>query len=200
MAAPDPRIDAYIARAAPFARPILDELRARVHAACPDAEETLKWSAPAFTCQGRLLAVMAAFKQHVAFNLWQGARVMEQEAGSEAMGQFGRLASVADLPPRPAMAALLRQARALGVAGQPGGGRKRTAPKASPRPPADLVEALAGNPAARATFEGFPPGKQRDYVDWIVEAKREATRRNRIEQAVAWLAEGKARHWKYESC
>lgn len=200
MSAPDPRIDAYIARAAPFARPVLEELRARVHAACPDAEETVKWGAPAFTCQGKLLAVMAAFKQHVALNLWQGARVIEQEAGGQAMGQFGRLTSVADLPSRPAMAALLRQARALGAAGEAGGGRKRTTPKPPPQPPADLVEALAGNAAARTTFEGFPPGKQRDYVDWIVEAKRDATRRARVEQAVAWLAEGKARHWKYETC
>ncbi len=58
----DPRIDAYIAKAAPFAQPILNHVRTRVHAVVPEVEETLKWSAPAFTLGGKILLMMAAFK------------------------------------------------------------------------------------------------------------------------------------------
>ncbi|OQA35956.1 MAG: hypothetical protein BWY56_01492 [Acidobacteria bacterium ADurb.Bin340] len=198
MPTPDPRIDAYLAQAAPFARPILAELRARIHAVCPEAEETLKWKAPAFTYRGKLLAVMAAFKGHVAFNLWHGTQVMET-ATQEALGQFGRLTTPKDLPSRKAFGAPVKAAMALIESGAPTGAGK-AAPKPPVAPPEDLRAALAGNPAARATFEGFPPGKQRDYVDWILEAKRPDTRQRRIEQAVAWLAEGKARNWKYETC
>jgi len=199
MPAPDPRIDAYLAQAAPFARPILAELRARIHAVCPEAEETLKWKAPAFTYRGKLLAVMAAFKGHVAFNLWHGAQVMET-ATESAMCQFGRIATLEDLPSRKAFAAPIKAAMALIASGAPRCGKACAQPKAPAIPPEDFRAALAANPAARATFEGFPPGKQRDYVEWILEAKRPDTRQRRIEQAVGWLAEGKSRNWKYETC
>lgn len=201
MTTPDPRIDAYIAKAGEFAQPILQELRARVHAACPSAEETLKWSAPSFTYQGKILAVMAAFKQHVAFNLWHGAKVVG-EGGTpvEGMGQFGRLARVADLPAKRAMTGYIREAMKLIDAGGTAGGTKSATPKPRVDAPDDLLAALAGNPKAQVTFDGFPPGKQRDYIDWIIQAKREDTRQRRLVQAVEWLAEGKARHWKYQDC
>lgn len=198
MTATEPRIDAYIARSADFARPILDELRARVHAACPDVEEAIKWSAPGFTYKGKLLAMMAAFKQHVAFNLWHGAEIVgSAESAGEGMGQFGRLTRVADLPGKRETTRFIREAMALIDAGV-----TRRVTKAPPKPPAampdDLHGALKRNAEARATFEGFPPGKQREYIEWIVEAKREATRKGRLDQAIEWLAEGKARNWKYQ--
>lgn len=201
MTATDPRIDAYIAKAAEFAKPILDELRLRVHAACPEAEEAVKWGAPSFVYQGKILAVMAAFKQHVAFNLWHGAKVVADDAkAAEGMGQFGRLESIKDLPGKREMTGYIRKAMKLIEAGETKGGTKNAKPKPPVEPPQDLLDALAANPRARATFEAFTPGKKRDYVDWIVEAKREDTRKRRLAQAVEWMAEGKARHWKYESC
>lgn len=201
MAATDPRIDAYIAKAGEFARPILRELRQRVHTACPTAEETLKWSAPSFTYQGRILAVMAAFKQHVAFNLWHGAKVVEAGGRSgEGMGQFGRLTRVSEIPAKRAMTGYIRQAMKLIDAGGTAGGTRSATPRPRLDPPDDLLSALAANPQAQATFDGFPPGKQRDYVEWIIDAKREDTRQRRLVQAVEWLAEGKSRHWKYQDC
>ena len=152
MPAPDPRIDAYLAQAAPFARPILAELRARIHAVCPEAEETLKWKAPAFTYRDKLLAVMAAFKGHVAFNLWHGTQVMET-ATESAMGQFGRIATLEDLPSRKAFAAPIKAAMALIASGAPRCGKACAQPKAPAIPPEDFRAALAANPAARATFE-----------------------------------------------
>ena len=195
----DPRIDAYIARQADFARPILEHLRRVLHAAGPELEETIKWSMPHFTYEGRLFAGMAAFKGHATFGLWQASAVLG-ETGSErdAMGQFGRLTSVADLPPEEELKALIR--RAAEVAGEGPKPRPKKPPKPEVATPGDLSAALDANRAARATFDAFPPSCRREYVEWVVDAKRPETRAKRIAQAVEWMAEGKRRNWKYENC
>jgi uncharacterized protein YdeI (YjbR/CyaY-like superfamily) len=195
----DPRIDAYIARQADFARPILEHLRRVVHEAAPEVEETIKWSMPHFTCKGRLFAGMAAFKAHATFGLWQASAVLG-ETGSEreAMGQFGRIASLDDLPPEGELKAIVR--RAADHAKEPSKPRPKKPPKPELETPPELSAALDANPAARATFDAFPTGARRDYVEWVVESKRPETRDKRIAQAVEWLAEGKKRHWKYEKC
>jgi uncharacterized protein YdeI (YjbR/CyaY-like superfamily) len=196
----DPRIDAYIGRQADFARPILEHLRGVVHAACPEAEETLKWGMPHFLYKGQMLAGMAAFKAHATFGFRRAKEVLgETGAEREAMGQFGRLTSVADLPPEEALRAMVREAMALtDSGGRPAG--PGAAPKPEPETSPELEAALAASPAARAAFDGFPPGARREYVEWVVEAKRPETRDKRIAQAVEWLAEGKRRNWKYEKC
>ncbi|KQY52367.1 YdeI/OmpD-associated family protein [Lysobacter sp. Root494] len=196
----DPRIDAYIARAAEFARPILVRLREVVHVACPECEETLKWGMPAFTHRGRILCGMAAFKQHATFNLWQGAMIVGKDgrALDDAMGQFGRLTKPGDLPGKRELAGYIREAVKLIDAGV-----KRPAARRAPGPPAevpdDLAAALGKNAKARATFDAFPPSSRRDYIEWITEAKRVETRVRRLAQAIEWMAEGKRRNWKYES-
>lgn len=195
----DPRVDAYTARQADFARPILIALRERVHAACPDIEESIKWGAPAFMYKGKQLAMMAAFKAHATFSFRHGRLVVdEQDKRVDAMGQFGRITSLADLPDPARFAAMVRKAARLIEEGVKPPADKT--PKAPLETPADLRAALEGNAAAAAVFEGFSPGAKREYVDWVVEAKRPETRARRIAQAVEWMAEGKKRNWKYESC
>ncbi len=195
----DPRIDAYIERQADFAKPILERIRAAVHAACPEAEETVKWSMPHFMYKGQMMAGMAAFKAHATFGFWRGKDVVgETGAERDAMGQFGRLESVDDLPPSDVLEGLIRKAAALNDAGRKTREKKPLKPEAETPP--DLVEALAGNAAAQATFDSFPPSARRDYVEWVTEAKRAETRARRVAQSVEWLAEGKRRHWKYEVC
>lgn len=195
----DPRIDAYIARQAEFAKPILEHLRAAVHAACPEAEETLKWGMPTFVYKGEILATMAAFKQHSTFGFWRGSLVVpDNDRQRGAMGQFGRLTSVADLPEPDVLAALVRKAMELTEAGvKPV--RNKTV-KAAIEMPDDFRAAIDANPAAAATYEGFSPSCRREYLEWVTEAKQAATRERRIAQAVAWMAEGKKRNWKYEKC
>jgi uncharacterized protein YdeI (YjbR/CyaY-like superfamily) len=194
----DPRVDAYIAAAAEFARPILEEIRKRVHAACPQVEETIKWGMPNFVHAGGILCGMAAFKQHASFGYWKHALVMG-EAERDGMGSYGKLASVGDLPPKARMQADLKRAMKLNEEGvKPE--RRKPASKPAPEVPGDLAAALDKDKAAKATFDGFPPSCKREYIDWIVEAKREETRAKRVAQAVEWMAAGKRRNWKYENC
>jgi hypothetical protein len=198
MSRRDPRVDAYIKKSAPFAQPILARLREQVHAACPDVEETLKWRMPSFEYKG-LLCGMAAFKQHVTFGFWKHDLIVgENGKWKEAMGSFGCIKSLDDLPPKTEFARYMKKAVQLnddGVKVE----RKKTTKKPLAMHP-ELKTALARNKKAAATLEGFPPSAQREYVEWIADAKSDDTRARRIEQAVEWLAEGKRRHWKYERC
>ena len=193
----DPRIDAYIARSAEFAQPLLVHVREAVHAACPEVEETLKWGMPSFTWRGKILCGMAAFKQHMTLWFWEGRSLVGDGKEGEAMGQFGRITKKSELPGKRELAGYVKQAmaRVETKAAQPP--KKKAPPKAELPVPDDLTAALRRNAKARATFEGFAPGYRRDYIEWIVEAKREDTRQRRVAQTVEWLAEGKSRNWKY---
>jgi uncharacterized protein YdeI (YjbR/CyaY-like superfamily) len=200
MGTRDPRVDAYIAKSADFAQPILTHLRDVVHAACPDVQETMKWSMPFFDYHG-VMCNMAAFKAHATFGFWKGALIPglapNSNAGGESMGNLGRLTSVKDLPNRKVLAGYVKAAMRLndeGVAVR----KPKKATKPEAKVPSDLAAALKKNRKAAATFDAFTPGQRREYVDWIVEAKRDETRAKRVAQAVEWLAEGKKRNWKYE--
>jgi uncharacterized protein YdeI (YjbR/CyaY-like superfamily) len=204
----DPRVDAYIAKAAPFAGPILEHLRGVVHATCPDVEEAMKWSFPNFLYKG-MFCSMAAFKAHCAFNFWKGDLVLGAagRGAEQAMGQFGRITKLADLPPKKVLAGYLRKAMRLNEEGvkprwleQRNAKRsaKAAAPARSAAVPADLAAALRKNAKARAGFAKFPPSHRREYVEWITGAKREETRARRIATAIGWMAQGKSRNWRYE--
>jgi uncharacterized protein YdeI (YjbR/CyaY-like superfamily) len=199
MGTRDPRVDRYIADSAEFAKPILNHLREIVHAACPEVEETMKWSFPHFTYNG-ILCSMAGFKQHCAFNFWKGALVVGEAASAEeAMGQFGRLTVIADLPLDETLTAYIHQAMKLNEAGTKAPGRPGSKAKQELVVPDYFLAALNQNGSARATFEGFSPSHRREYVAWVTEAKGEDTRKRRLDTAVEWMAEGKPRNWKYVS-
>ncbi|MBP1641436.1 MAG: hypothetical protein H6Q03_105 [Acidobacteria bacterium] len=194
----DPRVDAYIASAAEFARPILEHLRELVHRGCPEVAETIKWGAPHFEHKG-MLAGMAAFKAHATFGFWKGSLVLTSETEHDAMGQFGRLRSRADLPPDDEILGWVRVAARLNESGI----RLPTPRKHAREPipmPAELATALARpkHARARATFESLSPSHRREYLEWIAEAKTEATRAKRIATTLEWLAEGKTHSWKYQ--
>lgn len=198
----DPRIDAYIRRAAPFARPILESVRAAFHEGCPDVVETVKWGHPSFEHHG-ILGGMAAFKAHAAFGFWR-ARDMEDPAGILGEGRTaspmsGKYADVSELPARRVLVAYVRAAAKLNESGAP----RKAAPKkprARPAAPAWFLAAIRADAKAAETWEGLTPGYRHEYVEWVTEAKREDTRAKRIAQAVEWLAEGKTRNWKYRNC
>ncbi|MEY2784459.1 MAG: hypothetical protein RL277_663 [Planctomycetota bacterium] len=193
----DPRVDEYIRKARPFAQPILIELRRRIHAACPQLSETIKWGMPAFEYKGPL-AGMAAFKQHCVFGFWKHELLLKDSArAKQAMGSFGRITSLEDLPTQAAFRTLARRAVRLNEQGVRAPRTKtRSGQSASMHP--ELRRALRAAPAARRFLESLPPSQQREYLDWIAEAKRDETRARRITTAVEWLGQGKRRHWKYE--
>ena len=199
MARKDPRIDAYIASKAAFARPILRHLRQVVRAACPDVEETIKWGMPAFYYRGPLCG-MAAFKAHATFGFWKGKLIVDAKGVDldTAMGQFGRITSLDELPAKRVILAYVKKAMALNESGVK---VKRVVRARAPlKLPPEFAAALARNKRARATFDAFSPSCRREYVEWISEAKRDATRTTRIATSIEWLTEGKKLNWKYETC
>lgn len=197
MGTKDARVDAYIAKAADFAKPILTQLRGTVHQACPGVEETMKWSFPHFTYHG-MLASMASFKAHCAFGFWKGALIVspDDNRSSEAMGHFGRITALSDLPPKKVLMGYLKKAMQLNEERIKLERRSPTSRKPLPVP-AELKRALARNTNAAATFESLSPSHRREYSEWISEAKSEETKQRRLKTAVEWMAEGKPRHWKY---
>ena len=192
----EPRIDAYIANSQPFARPILEKIRERVHAVMPDVEEAMKWSHPTYCKGGKIVLGTAAFKEHAAVNFWRG-----QELGFEtsdgAMGQLGKLTGVEDLPKD--LDRMIAKAAELS-ARAPAPRKTKHDPRPQPAMHPEFAAALDKAPKAKASLEGFSPSAQREYFEWITEAKQEATRQRRIATALEWLAEGKRRNWKYETC
>jgi uncharacterized protein YdeI (YjbR/CyaY-like superfamily) len=196
-------VNAYIAKAQPFAIPILETLRARVRAGAPDVDEAVKWGAPAFMYKGKFLCNMAAFKAHAVFGFWHGEMVTGGTDGRmAAMGDLGKLTSVADLPEEKTFATWIAKAKQLiddGVKPPHVEGRgKHPKPEMSTVPA--LLDALDANSAAKATWDRFPPGCRREYLEWIVGAKREETRDKRVATTIAQLVEGKRLNWKYEKC
>jgi uncharacterized protein YdeI (YjbR/CyaY-like superfamily) len=204
----NPRVDAYLMKAQPFARPIMTHLRELVHKACPEVEETIKWSRPFFVYRGAILCNMSAFKEHCSFGFWGEeigavlrAAAVPKDGG---MGSLGRITGVADLPPDKKMLGWIRQAAAFVDSGQytsPIAARQKVVKaKSSLDTPAEFATALQRNKKAAAVFAAFSPSCKREYVEWIVDAKRPETRDKRIATAVEWIAEGKQRNWKYQNC
>ena len=194
----DPRVDAYIEKSAEFAKPILSHFRSLVHQACPDVSETMKWSFPHFDYKGNVCS-MASFKQHCAVGFWKQSLLENDTFPAEktAMGSFGRIMSLDDLPEDAAVIALVRQAVKLNEDGI----KLPSKPKAEKKEftvPAILTDALKKNAKAKKTFDEFPYSKQKDYIEWLDEAKTDATREKRLATTVQQLEEGKSRHWKYQ--
>jgi len=198
MSSKDPRINAYIEKSADFAKPILKHLRKVVHAGCPEVKETIKWSMPHFDYKG-VMCGMAAFKEHCAFGFWKESLILNRDRSDErsGMGSFGAIKSLADLPSEKTLIGYVKKAAALNDAGIKVPGRTQPKKREPLAVPDDFSAALKKNAKARKTFEEFVPSKRREYIEWVTEAKREETRKERLGTSIKWLSEGKPRHWKY---
>jgi uncharacterized protein YdeI (YjbR/CyaY-like superfamily) len=197
----DNRVDSYIAKSADFAQPILIHLRELVHNACPEVEEKMKWSFPHFDYKG-MMCSMAAFKEHCAFGFWKASLMKDARkftrVGETAMGHLGRIKSLDDLPSDRILLSYIREAMKLNDNDAKLPARKQTpGGKKVVRVPADLKKALAKNKSAQSTFDGFSNYNKKEYVEWLTEAKTDATRAKRLVTAIEWMAEGKIRNWKY---
>jgi hypothetical protein len=192
-----PAVDAYVAKAPDFARPILKRIRAAFHKGCPALEERLKWGMPSFEYKG-LMGGMAAFKAHVSWGFWRQKELPDPDRifGREGMHGGGKLSAVSQLPTQRIMVKYVKAAALLNETGP--ARRALGKPRPPVKVPGSFRRALATNRKARTTFEGFAPSHKREYIEWITEAQQEATRERRISTAIRWLAQGKSRNWKYE--
>lgn len=202
MGKKDVRVGAYIEKSAPFARPILKQVRKLVHQACPEVVETIKWGMPFFEYKG-ILCFMASFKAHCGFGFWHGKQLEKEypELGAKnekGMGQLGRILSIKDLPSDKVIIALVKSAMKLHDASVKSGGRSRATTSSLAIVPDYILASIRKNKKALATFEAFSPSHKREYINWIIGAKREETRLRRLAQAVALMAEGKSQNWKHE--
>ena len=204
MTKKDKRIDAYIEKAQPFAKPVLTKLRGLIHKGIPDVEETIKWGMPFFEYKGPVCN-LAAFKRHAAFGFWKyqlmddpDGRLKEiSNKGGGAMGNLGRITSLKDLPPDKVIIGFLKQARQLNEEGKKLPPKKKEAAKEAVVPDY-FTKALKKNKMAEKTFNNFSNSHKKEYIEWIAEAKTEPTRIKRIETAIEWMSEGKSRNWKYK--
>jgi len=196
MGTKDARVDAYIAKAPDYAKPILEYLRATVHEVVPDVTEEIKWQMPHFTYKG-MFCGMGAFKDYSVFGFRKAELVLGDKFKSLRLtDQIGHLQTVDDLPPKKTLVAYLKKAKQLNDDGTKVE-RKPPKPKKPLRTPVFLSAALKKNKKAAAAYEAFSPSHKREYVEWLTEAKTDETRNKRLAQAVEWMAEGKARNWKY---
>ena len=202
MAKKDPRVDACIAESAPVARPILKHIRKLVHAGCPEVEETIKWRCPTFIYKG-ILCGMAAFKNHCTLGFWKHELIFGNKlvgnGNQGGMGQFGRITSLSDLPKDKVLLGYIKEAVRLNDEGVKVA-RARPKEKVPLIVPDYFMKELKNNKKALATFEDFSYSHKKEYIEWITEAKTDATREKRLATTIEWLAEGKARHWKYQNC
>lgn len=201
MGTRDKRIDAKIAASPEFARPILNHLRALAHKGCPETEETVKWGMPHFTYNGSILFGMGSFKAHATMGFWLGHLIVGDKASEAAMGQFGRMTSLKDLPSDKTILGFIKKAMALidqGVKNPTRSAEARSKPKPVPKPPAFLAAAFRRDAKAQAGFKALTPGKRREYIEWLLEAKTEATREKRLAKALEQMADGKGLNWQYE--
>ncbi|HTE01255.1 MAG TPA: YdeI/OmpD-associated family protein [Mucilaginibacter sp.] len=198
----DPRVDAYIDKSADFAKPILSHIREMVHRVAPELSEAMKWGFPFFDYKGPVCQ-MAAFKRHCAFGFWREKMLndpkgyLKVDGEESSAGSFGQIFSISDLPPEEVLVDFIHQALAINEKGVKVE-KKPAAPKAGVEMPAEFDKLLRENLVAMDNFEKFSPSKKREYLEWFAEAKSDATRQKRIDQALEWIAEGKSRHWKYQ--
>lgn len=195
----DPRVDAYVAKAPEFAKPILVHLRKLVHQACPDCEETIKWGVPSFDYKGPFCS-MASFKAHAIFGFWKTALIADPKGVMvrEGMGSLGRITSLKELPSDKVIKDLIKSAVKLNDDGVKIEKPKKTTEKKELVIPDYLIKAIKKNKKAWFTFNEFSPSHKKEYVEWIVDAKSEETKERRMETMMEWLEEGKSRHWKYQ--
>jgi uncharacterized protein YdeI (YjbR/CyaY-like superfamily) len=197
MGKKDERVDAYIEKSADFAKPILRHLRQLIHTACPQVEETIKWRNPAYVFGG-ILCITAAFKHHCALVFWHASirESLKPAKANAGWGELKRIAKLSDLPKDSVLTRAIRESMKLNEMG-----KKRETPKPVKRRlviPGYFKNILDTNKKALAVFQGLSPSHQREYVQWVAEAKRKETRDKRLAAMLPMLTEGKTRNWKYE--
>jgi len=182
-------VDDYIAASEQWSAELT---RLRQILAETELTETLKWGAPCYTFDGRNVVGMAGFKSY--FGLWfhQGALLADahkvlinaQEGTTKSLRQW-RMKSAEEIRP-----AIIRHYVSEAMRLVRDG--KRTGPqrKGPAIVPAELKNALARNRIVQKKFSELTPGRQREYAEYISSAKRDDTKRKRLDKILPMIREG----------
>ena len=194
-----PTFDEYINNSEEFARPILIYLRELIHRTCPAITEEIKWNFPCFVYKGSNHVYMAGFKKHATYGFWLAKEMSDSDGvfvfgEKTGMGNFGKLTTIEDLPNKEVLRNYLLEAMDLIDRGVKIHSAKKEIKIKENRA---LLQALETNSSSKIHFQEFPPSQQKDYHEWINEAKTDSTSAKRIAQAIEWISEGKPRNWKY---
>lgn len=109
-------VDEYIKNASVVTQPIITHLREIIHKAAPEIEEKIKWRAPSFEANGRIICNIMAFKKHVNFMFHQGKELSDPNGILENIGEKSNMMGikgierVSDLPEDDLLLALMKQA------------------------------------------------------------------------------------------
>ncbi len=197
-------IDHYIAGAEDFAKPILELWRRLIHENCADVQEAIKWGLPHFDHKGDHMCVMAAYKAHCSFTFLKGELMsdLRLKAGKDVkpINRFlGKITQLSDLPADEDFIAMIKEAVQLNEKGIKIKREKPVAEKPKILETPDYLQAaLDDNTKAKEVFETKSNSFRKEYIIWITDAKTDETRQKRINEALAWIAEGKGRFWKHQ--
>jgi len=191
------KIEAYIQKHADK-KDLLQKLRAI--ALATEMQETLKWGIPTYTIRGKNVAGIASFKEYAGIWFFQGALLKDehqllvnaQEGKTQAMRQL-RFTSVEEIDGQ-----LLKAYLEEAVANEKAGKKVKIAKKAPPQIPALLKDALSQSPELNQMYFQLSEAKQREYAEYITEAKREETRLNRLEKVIPMIKAKKGLNDKYK--
>ena len=162
--------------------------------------EEIKWGSPAYTCEGKLVLSIGGFKNF--FTMWfhQGVFLSDPahvlvnagEGRTRGLRQW-RFTSLAEIKP-----ALVKKYIKEAIANAKAGKEIRPERKAAIETPEELATAFKKDKALKAAFNQLTPGRQREYLEYVGEAKTEATRLRRVEKVVPMILRGVGLNDRYK--
>lgn len=193
-------VEEYIENSANFAEEIA-MLRNIINSTA--LEETIKWSMPTYCLNGKNVLGLGAFKNHFCIWFHHGVFLKDehkllynaQEEKTKAMRQM-RFETKKDIN-KAAVLAYVKEAienQRLGRELKP---QRKTKPVTIPK---ELKTALNTNSEFKKTFKQLSPSHQREYCDYITEAKRDDTKQRRLEKIIPMIINGKGLNDKYKNC
>ncbi|WP_432410586.1 YdeI/OmpD-associated family protein [Rasiella sp. SM2506] len=165
--------------------------------------EEIKWGAPSYSYNSKILIGLGAFKNHMGIWFHQGVFLKDkhqkllnaQDGKTKALRQW-RLEE-GDIIDTNILRDYIEEAIENCKAG-----KEVKAERITKKPILDpfFKDALAKNTDLKKAFDALTPGKQREYAEHIASAKRETTRLSRLEKITSMILAGQGLHDKYKNC